>query len=288
VTNSVLEELHTGMRWSEGPVWFADTQTLLFVDIPSNQIYRWVEGQGVSVMRQPSNHANGMTRDRQGRLITCEGGTRRVTRTELDGRITVIGDNFEGKRLNSPNDIVVKSDGSIWFTDPDYGILSDYAGDRARSEIGACNVYRWDSATKALTVACEGLAKPNGLAFSPDERLLYVADSGRTHDPHGPHEIVAFEVSERGEVGGRRTFFTIEQGVPDGIRLDTDGNVWTSSVSNEGVMCVSPDGDLIGRIHVPEPVSNLCFGGPKLNRLFITAGPRLFSIFTGARGISPL
>jgi gluconolactonase len=286
VTNSVLEELHTGMRWSEGPVWFADTQTLLFVDIPSNLIYRWVEGQGVSVMRQPSKHANGMTRDRQGRLIICESGTRRVTRTELDGRITVIADNFEGKRLNSPNDVVVKSDGSIWFTDPDYGILNDYTGDRARSEIGACNVYRWDSATEVLTVACEGLAKPNGLAFSPDERLLYVADSGRTHDPHGPHEIVAFEISERGEVGSRRTFFTIEQGVPDGIRLDTDGNVWTSSVSNEGVMCVSPDGKLIGRIHVPEPVSNLCFGGPKLNRLFITAGPRLFSIFTGARGIS--
>jgi gluconolactonase len=165
VTNSVLEELHTGMRWSEGPVWFADTQTLLFVDIPSNLIYRWVEGQGVSVMRQPSKHANGMTRDRQGRLIICESGTRRVTRTELDGRITVIADNFEGKRLNSPNDVVVKSDGSIWFTDPDYGILNDYTGDRARSEIGACNVYRWDSATEVLTVVCEGLAqRPSFLA----------------------------------------------------------------------------------------------------------------------------
>ena len=288
VTNSVLEELHSGMRWSEGPVWFADTQTLLFVDIPSNLICRWVEGQSVSVMCQPSNHANGMTRDRQGRLITCESDTRRVTRTELDGRITVIADNFEGKRLNSPNDVVVKSDGSIWFTDPDYGILNDYTGDRARSEIGACNVYRWDSATEVLTVACEGLAKPNGLAFSPDERLLYVADSGRTHDPHGPHEMVGFRVSERGEVGSRRTFFTIEQGAPDGIRLDTDGNVWTSSVSNEGVLCILPDGKLIGRIYVPEPVSNLCFGGLKLNRLFITAGPRLFSIFTGARGISIL
>jgi gluconolactonase len=288
ITNNVLEELHAGMRWSEGPVWFADTQTLLFVDIPSNRIHRWVEGQGVSTLREPSNHANGMTRDRQGRLVTCESGTRRVTRTELNGAITVIADRYQGRRLNSPNDVVVKSDGSIWFTDPDYGILSDYTGDRAESEIGACNVYRWDPATNELSLACEGLSKPNGLAFSADESALYVADSGRTHDPQGEHAIYRFEIDSAGKAGKRSVFFSVDRGVPDGLRVDVDGNVWTSSVSDEGVMCIAPDGELIGRIHVPEPVSNLCFGGPKLNRLFITAGPKLFSIFTGTRGVPTL
>ncbi|TCK39361.1 gluconolactonase [Paraburkholderia sp. BL8N3] len=284
MTHAVLEELHTGLRWAEGPVWFADAQMLLYTDVPGDRIYRWVEGQGASVFRHGSNHANGMTRDRQGRLVVCESGGRRVTRTELDGRITVLAERFEGKRLNSPNDVVVKSDGTVWFSDPDYGILSDYTGTRADSEIGACNVFRYDPADGSLGVACEGLAKPNGLAFSPDERTLYVADSGRTHDPDGPHQIVAFDVAADGRTGHRRPFAQIPTGVPDGFRVDVDGNIWTSTV-DDGVLCFAPDGALIGRIHVPEPVANLTFGGPKLNRLFIAAGQKLYSIFTGTRGL---
>jgi gluconolactonase len=285
-TSSALEELHSGMRWSEGPVWFADSQQLLFVDVPSSRIHRWAEGQGVSTMRSPSNYANGMTRDREGRLITCEHETRRVTRTELDGSITVIADRYQGRRLNSPNDVVVKSDGTVWFSDPDYGILSDYSGVKAESEIGACNVYRWDPRSHQLAIAGAGFSKPNGLAFSPDERHLYVADSGRTHDANAPHAIYRFDVSADGNLTSKALFFEVERGVPDGLRVDVDGNIWTSSVSDEGVLCITPEGELIGRIRVPEPVSNVCFGGPKMNRLFITAESKLYSVFVGVRGLS--
>ncbi|HET7714460.1 MAG TPA: SMP-30/gluconolactonase/LRE family protein [Bauldia sp.] len=282
VANAPLLRLHTGMLWAEGPVWFADLGILLVSDVPSEQILRFVDGQPPTVFRAPSGNANGNTRDRQGRLITCESGNRRVVRTELDGRQTVLADSHDGKRLNSPNDIVVRSDDSVWFTDPDYGILSDYTGNRAHSELGRRCVFRIDPRS-GTTVATDELDKPNGLAFSPDERILYVADSGATHDPGGPHEIVAFDVSADGTLSRRRTFAVIDPGVPDGFRVDVDGNIWTSAA--DGVHCFTPDGELIGKILVPETVTNLTFGGPKRNRLFITAASSLYSVHVGTRGL---
>jgi gluconolactonase len=282
VTNAPLTRLHTGVMWAEGPVYFADLGVLLFSDVPGEKILMHVEGQPTTIFRQPSGNANGNTRDRQGRLITCESGNRRLTRTELDGRITVLADRFEGKRLNSPNDVVVNSDGSLWFTDPDYGILSDYTGNKAPSELGRRCVFHLDS-RGSLSIASDELSKPNGLAFSPDEKILFVADSGSTHDPQGPHEIVAFDVSAEGALTKRRTFAIIDPGVPDGLRVDVDGNIWTSAA--DGVHCIAPDGELIGKILVPETVTNLAFGGPKRNRLFITAATSLYSVYVGVRGL---
>ena len=282
VGTAQVEKLHTGMRWGEGPVWFADTQTLLFSDIPNDRILRWNEGAGVSVFRMPSNHANGNTRDRQGRLLTCESGGRRVTRTEPDGTITVVAGTYQGKRLNSPNDIVVSNDGAIWFTDPDYGILSDYTGDKAESELGACNVFRVDPQTGATSIATGDLVKPNGIAFSPEERILYIADSGGSHVENGPHHIVAYDVSDEGRLSHRRIHAEISPGIPDGFRVDAEGNIWTSA--QDGVHCIAPDGALIGKILLPEHVANLTFGGRKRNRLFITAASSLYSLFVGTRG----
>jgi gluconolactonase len=282
VGNARLELLHTGMRWAEGPVWFADAACLLLSDVPSSRILRWVEGQGASVYREPSNHANGNTRDRQGRLLTCESGGRRVVRTELDGTQTVLADRYEGRRLNSPNDIVVRSDDTVWFTDPDYGILSDFTGNKGPSEIGACNVFCLDPRTGELRAVCGDMVKPNGLAFSPDERVLYVADSGASHDLEGPHHIVAFDVMEAGALRNRRVFAVIDAGIPDGFRVDVDGNVWTSA--EDGVHCIGADGELMGKIRVPETVANVTFGGPKGNRLFIAAGSSLYAVYVGTRG----
>jgi gluconolactonase len=282
VANAPLRRLHTGMLWAEGPVWFADLGILLCSDIPNEQILRFVEDQPPTVFRAPSGNANGNTRDRQGRLVTCESGNRRVVRTELDGSQTILADSYEGKRLNSPNDVVVHSDDSVWFTDPDYGILSDYTGNRASSELGRRCVFRIGRGGE-MTVATDEIDKPNGLAFSPDERILYVADSGATHSPGGPHEIVAFDVAPDGKLSGRRTFAVIDPGVPDGFRVDIDGNVWTSAA--DGVHCITPDGELIGKILVPETVTNLAFGGPKRNRMFITAASSLYSVHVGTRGL---
>jgi gluconolactonase len=281
VGNARVETLHTGTLWGEGPVWFADTKTLLWSDIPNNRILRWVEGGGVSVFREPSNNANGNTRDREGRLVTCESGTRRVTRTEHDGTITVLADSFEGKRLNSPNDLVVASDGAVWFTDPPYGILSDYTGTKADSEIGRNCVFRIDPGTGELTVATDSLVKPNGLAFSPDGSILYVADSGSSHQPGGPHEIVAFDVDGT-SLSNRRVFSVIDAGVPDGFRLDVEGNIWTSAL--DGVHCIAPDGALIGKIRAPEVIANVTFGGRNRSRLFMAGGSTLFAVYVATRG----
>jgi gluconolactonase len=281
IAHAKMETLHTGMRWSEGPVWFGDQQCLLFSDIPNAVILRWAEGQAVSVFRSFTNHANGNTRDRQGRLLTCESGARRVTRTEPDGSITVIAERFQGKRLNSPNDIVVAADDSIWFTDPDYGILTDYTGDKAESELGRCNVFRLDPRSGALSVVCDEMVKPNGLAFSPDEKILYIADSAASHGPDLPHHILAYDVVD-GTLRNRRVLADISPGIPDGFRVDVDGNVWTSAA--DGVHCITPEGELIGKVRTPETAANLVFGGPKRNRLLITAGSTLLSLFVGTRG----
>lgn len=280
VGSAGLDTLATGLRWAEGPVWFNDMGCLLFSDIPNQRIMRWVPGGGASVFREPSNFANGHNRDRQGRLISCEHGSRRVTRTEIDGSITVLADSYGGKRLNSPNDLVCHSDGSIWFTDPTYGILSDYEGYRATPEQPTRNVYRIDP-HGGITVVADDFAQPNGLAFSPDEKTLYIADSASSHDPSLPRHIRAFDVAD-GKLSGGRVFAHIDTGLPDGIRTDMAGNVWSSAA--DGVHCFGPDGVLLGKVRVPEGVSNLCFGGPRRNRLFITATTSVFAVYLATTG----
>ena len=280
-----VERLWTGARWSEGPVWFAAGRYLLWSDIPNNRMLRWDDTDGsVSTYRQPSNNANGHTVDRQGRLVSCEHLSRRVTRTEPDGSITVIADSYQGKRLNSPNDVVVRSDGSIWFTDPSYGIMMDYEGRRARSEIGACHVYRVDPGGETEIVA-DDYIKPNGLAFSPDESQLYIADTGGTHTPDGPAHIRRHRVENDGSLSGGEVFATCDAGFFDGFRLDTDGRIWTSAA--DGVHCLSPEGDLIGKVMIPEFVANVCFGGEKLNRLFICGTTSLYAVYLNVNGVSP-
>lgn len=281
-----VERLWTGARWSEGPVWCAAGRYLLWSDIPNNRILRFDETDGsVSEFRNPSNNSNGNTVDREGRLVTCEHLTRRVTRTEYDGSVTVIADSFEGKRLNSPNDVVVKSDGSIWFTDPTYGIMMDYEGDRAESEIGACNVYRVDP-SGSIGIAADDYIKPNGLAFSPDETKLYIADTGASHTTGGPAHIRVHEVSNDGTLSGGDVVADCSVGLFDGFRLDRDGRIWSSAA--DGVHCLSPEGALIGKILIPEFVGNVCFGGPKLNRLFICGTTSLYSAYLNVNGVSPI
>ncbi len=282
VPDAELEVLHSGMGWGEGPVWFADLQMLLWSDIPANRLHRWVAGQPASVFREATNHTNGNTRDRQGRLVSCEGTTRRVTRTEPDGTLTIVADTYDGKRFNSPNDLVVKSDDSIWFSDPDYGLLSEYVGDGGKSDIGACYVFRVDPRSREVRAVVTDMMRPNGLAFSPDERILYVADSGRSHDPNAPHHIKAFDVRPDGTLAGARVFAEIEPGVSDGFRVEVDGNVWTSA--GDGVHCMAPDGEVLGKIRLPEAATNMTFGGPGSNRLFITGITSLYAIAVGARG----
>jgi gluconolactonase len=283
VSSAALEELYSGCRWAEGPVWFDDAGHLLFSDIPNQRILRWVEGGGTSVFRSPSNFANGHTRDRQGRLISCEHGLRQVTRTEVDGTITVLVDSHDGKRLNSPNDVVVRSDGSVWFSDPSYGILSDYEGFKADEEQESRNIWRLDPQTGSLSIMASDFLQPNGLAFSPDERRLYVADSGASHAPEAPRHILVFDVSDDGRsLSKGRVFAEIDKGIPDGIRVDVAGNLWSSAA--DGVHCFSPEGILLGKILVPQVVANLTFGGPRRNRLFITATTSLYSIYTTTTG----
>lgn len=275
--NAPLKKLAEGFDWAEGPVWFGDQQCLLFSDIPNDRILRWSES-GLTTFRAPANHSNGHTRDRQGRLVSCEHGTRRVTRTEWDGSITVIAESYRGKRLNSPNDVVVSRDGAIWFTDPHYGIVSDYEGFKAEAEL-PCSVYRVDP-DGTLQAVITDMACPNGLAFSPDESRLYVADTGRAFHSD-PQHILVFDMGT-GRPKGGSLFHRIEPGCADGIRVDDDGNLWSSA--RDGVHCIAPDGHLMGKILVPEIVSNLCFGGRAKHRLFITATTGLYSVVLNRRG----
>jgi gluconolactonase len=280
--NAKLDLLYTGCKWAEGPAYFGAGRYLVWSDIPNNRQMRYDETDGsVSVFRSPSNYSNGNTVDRQGRQVTCEHGARRVTRTEHDGTITVIADIFEGKRFNSPNDVVVKSDDSIWFTDPAYGIDSDYEGHKAESEIGRCNVYRVDPKSGAITAVITDMVRPNGLAFSIDEKKLYVADTGRTHGPQNPKHIRVFDVKGN-KLSGGREFAECTAGLFDGFRLDVDGRIWTSA--EDGVHCYDPDGTLIGKIRVPEVVANVCFGGLKRNRLYICGTTSLYAIYVMTNG----
>jgi len=277
-----VERLWSGGRWLEGPAWFAAGRYLVFSDIPNERLMRWDETDGsVSVFREPSRNGNGNTRDREGRLVTCEHLSRSVTRTEHDGSVTTLADAFEGRRLNSPNDVVVKSDGSIWFTDPSYGILTDYEGVRAESEL-PCNVYRIGP-DGSIAVVADDFVKPNGLAFSPDERYLYIADTGASHDLDGPRHIRRLRVSDDGRsLGASAVHAVCTAGLFDGFRADTTGRLWASA--QDGVHCIDPDGTLIGKVRVPEIVSNVTFGGAKRNRLFVTATTSLYSVYLTANG----
>ncbi|MBT2792956.1 SMP-30/gluconolactonase/LRE family protein [Paraburkholderia strydomiana] len=280
--NASMDKLTGECLWAEGPVYFPATDLLIWSDIPNNRMLRWAPGMGVGVYRAPSNYSNGNTRDREGRLVSCEHGERRVTRTEHDGSITVIASHFEGKRLNSPNDVIVDSEGAIWFTDPDYGIISDYEGYRSDSEIGRCNVYRVSPGDTQVRLVSDDFVKPNGLAFSPDESKLYIADSAASHDDNAPRHIRVFDVASNGALHNGRVFVEMQSGVPDGMRVDEHGNVWTSA--EDGVHCYAPDGALLGKILIPEVVANLTFGGPRRNRLFITATSSVYALHVGVRG----
>ncbi len=273
-----LQRIYTGCRWTEGGAYFPAGRYLVFSDIPNNRMLRWDETTGaVGVFREPSGYANGHIMDRQGRLVSCEHGNRRVSRTEHDGSVTVIADRYNGLRFNSPNDVVERADGSIWFTDPSYGIDSDYEGDRAESEIGACHVYRVDAGTGEVRIVADDFVRPNGLAFSLDERQLYIVDTRHRH-------IRLFDAAPDGTLTGGEVFATCDTGTFDGIRLDENGRIWAAA--GDGLHCFDPDGTLLGKLLVPELVANLTFGGRKRNHLFICASTSVYTLrvnFCGGR-----
>jgi gluconolactonase len=283
IQSARVERLYEGCRWAEGPAWFPAGRHLVWSDIPNDRMLRWDEPTGtVGVFRRPAGFSNGNTVDLQGRLVSCEHGARRVSRTEHDGSITVIADRYDGRRLNSPNDVVVRSDGSVWFTDPTYGIDSHYEGHRAQSEIGACHVYRVDPGTGGCAIAAGDFVRPNGLAFSPDESRLYVSDTGVSHVPDGPRHIRVFDVAPDGALSGGEVFATCGAGMFDGFRFDEDGRLWTSA--GDGVHCYDADGTLLGKVLVPETVANVEFGGARGNRLFICATTSLYAVLLPVRG----
>lgn len=281
---AVIERLWTGCRWAEGPVWFGDWRAVIWSDIPNDRMLKYDDETGrVGIFRKPANYANGNTRDNQGRLITAEhGGGRRITRTEYDGTLTILCDRYEGKRFNSPNDVVVKKDDSVWFTDPPFGITGHYEGHKATPELPHA-VYRWEARAGEVTRMTDDVKGPNGLCFSPDEKTLYVIEC-RT----SPRRIRAFDVMNSGaKIANSRVFVTCGPMSPDGMRCDRDGNLWVGmggGEGNDGVAVYSPDGKMIGKINTPERVANLCFGGAKRTRLFMCGTTSLYALFTEAEG----
>ena len=280
-----IERLWTGARWVEGPVWFPAGRFLVFSDIPNNRMLRWDETNGyVSEFRNPSNFSNGNTRDLQARLITCQHLSRSVTRTEHSGEVTTLASHYDGKLLNSPNDVIVKRDGSIWFTDPDYGIMSDYEGRKSPSEQSFCNVFRIDQKTGNIDLITDQLVKPNGLCFNKSESKLYVSDTGGSHVKDGPRNIYSFDLKgEKVTLEDPKLFAECSNGLFDGFRIDSEDRIWTSAA--DGVHCYNSVGILIGKIKIPEIVSNVCFGGDRLNRLFITGTTSLYSAYLAVNGI---
>lgn len=282
VMHAAVERLHTGMRWVEGPVWFGDHRSLLWSDIPNDRVMRYDEQTGAVTEFRRGGHVNGNTRDRQGRLVSCEHSGRRVVRTEWDGTVTVIADRYRGKPLNSPNDVVVKSDGSVWFSDPTYGLRDYYEGVRGVAELPT-NVYRVDPATGEIDVVVEGIPQPNGLCFSPDETKLYLVQTrGGIH---------VFDVAPDGRSLGERRLFADagETGAPDGMRCDVEGNVWAAwgvGEGNFGVRVFAPDGTSLGHIHLPERCANLCFGGLHRTRLFMAASRSIYALHVAVQGVA--
>lgn len=280
--NAPLEELASGFRWIEGLVWMADAECLLFQDLPRDRTMRWIEGAGVSVFRAPAGYANGQARDRQGRLLTCSHRHRCLTRTEPDGTVTTLVTHHAGRRLNAPNDVVCRSDGSIWFTDPLYGISTDYEGGVQASEQPPA-LYRLDPGSGEIRVLASDFAGPNGLAFSPDESRLYVSETGDQAHDEPAQFIRVFDVAPDGlALSGGEVFHKVSPGYADGMKVDQEGNVWSSAA--DGVHCIDPAGGLLGKILVPHRVSNLCFGGPARNRLFIGGSHTLYAVFLNRRG----
>ena len=280
LANTTLQRISTGHLWTEGPVWFGDHNFLLFSDIPNQRILRWTPCGSVTVFRENSNFANGHCRDKQGRLISCEHGTRSVTRTELDGQVTRLASEYLGKPLNSPNDVVVKSDGSIWFTDPTYGISSNYEGYKADAEQDGQYVFRLDPVTRDLEVVAQNFYQPNGLAFSCDEQQLFIVDSGRSENDEYPTVIKVLDVTADNHLINERDFAFTDPGIPDGMCVDNFSNIWVSA--QDGVHCFAPCGTLLGKIFVPEIVSNVAFGGLRGNQLFITASSSVYSLYINA------
>jgi gluconolactonase len=283
---SAVEKLWTGSRWGEGPVWLGDARCLLWSDIPNNRVLKWDETTGaVSEWRKPSNNANGHTRDRQGRIIACEHAGRRVVRFEYDGSITVIAERFQGKQLNSPNDVVVKSDGSIWFTDPPFGTYAFYEGNKLQAELPHTHVYRVDGQSLEITLVADDIDHPNGLAFSPDESLLYIIESRSE-----PRNILVYDVVGGTKLAKRRVFYACKPGeTPDGFRVDIDGNLWCGwgmTAEYDGVRVLNAAGAPIGHIHLPERCANLCFGGRHRNRLFMSAAQSLFAVYVNTQGVA--
>jgi gluconolactonase len=280
--NAAIEVIAGDCRFTEGPVWFGDLRCLLWSDIPNDRMMKWEEETGVvSVFRRPSHYANGNTRDRQGRLITCEMDAQRLTRAEYDGTITVLAERFDSKQLTGPNDVVVKSDGSIWFSDNGAGIRGNYLGHKATPEL-PYRVYRIDARTGQITVAVDDMERPNGLCFSPDEGRLYVVDT-----PGGVKTTHVYDVVDGFRLVNGHVFFDASPGYADGIRCDTEGNVWAGFSGGEGqdgVAVFAPDGKLIGRILLPERCANVCFGGLKRNRLFMAASQSIYSLYVEAQG----
>jgi gluconolactonase len=281
--NAPLEKLADGFRWLEGPAWFADHDCLLFSDLPNDRIMRWTADGTVSTFRQPAGFPNGHARDREGRLVGCSHRNRRIERTEPDGTITILADRYNGHRLNAPNDVIVKSDGTIWFTDPHYGINTDYEGGRQEPELPP-SVYRLDPKTSVLTLVADDFTGPNGLCFSPDERRLYIAETGLQFSADPVQHIRVFSVAHDGAgLADGRQFHKVSPGAADGLRCDEYGHVWTSGA--DGVHCIDPSGTLLGKILVPAAVANLTFGGRHRSRLFICAGTTLYAIYLNTRGV---
>ncbi|MCF8477160.1 MAG: SMP-30/gluconolactonase/LRE family protein [Pseudolabrys sp.] len=281
--SSKLERLWTGSKWAEGPVYFHEDDSLVWSDVPNNRMFKWTKKDGTRIFRSPSQFANGNYRDLQGRLVTCEHLGRRISRTEPDGNVITLVSHIDGKRLNSPNDVTVKSDGSIWFSDPNYGIMSNDEGYMAPSEIGSNNVYRYDPISGEVSIVADDFEKPNGLAFSPNADKIYISDSSRSHDPNGRHHIRVFDVVDGRHLKNGRIFAEIEPGIADGFRIDRHGRIFTSA--GDGIHLYSDTGRRLGKILTPEPVANCTFGGPEKNRLFITATSSVYAIDLNTTGL---